>query len=305
MISKMYVLRSSGNSAGLVPYHVENIFRVLIRIIFVDVRPLGVRRFDARFETANKQMEQWEFIDFEYYIKKRIQEENELFKTFPPKNTSYVPQTTTNPLSCTTQNSDKKFRLFTESYNQSLNFKPHDFFFEYPSVPHRPSQFNTSVQPRPHLFSTQYPSIQHQNPSTPPQFNTPLRPTTSSVQRTPQFNTKNLSVQQTDGFLVLNWGGVELRDMLNWGVFGVKLGRVLNWGLFAVELRNFGGWKGVALLCWPDVWNLRGPIYSDSRILVIYITVPSGWFFNTRNPISYKVSQLYKKKIHPGTHVAS
>ena len=150
----MYVLRSSENSAGLVPYHVENIFRVLIRIIFVDVRHLGVRRFDARFETANKQMEQWDFIDFEYYIKKRIQEENELFKTFPPKNTSYIPQTTTNPLSCTTQNSDKKFRLFTQWYNQSLNFRPHYFFRGPLSSTQTPSVQHISSTQGPHLFST-------------------------------------------------------------------------------------------------------------------------------------------------------
>ena len=45
-----------------------------------------------------------------------------------------------------------------------------------------------------------------------------------------------------EGFLVLNWGGV-----LSWGF------SVLNWGLSGLELRDFGGWKGLALLSWTDV----------------------------------------------------
>ena len=48
---------------------------------------------------------------------------------------------------------------------------------------------------------------------------------------------------QFQGFLVLNWGILGAEKVWNWG-------GVLNLGIFSVELRDFGGWKGVAL-----VWN--------------------------------------------------
>ena len=70
---------------------------------------------------------------------------------------------------------------------------------------------------------------------------------------------------------------MELRDVLNWGIFNVELrgfwygteGSVLNWGVFGVELRDFGGGKGMAFLCGTDVLNwgdveLRATLQKDA-----------------------------------------
>ena len=98
------------------------------------------------------------------------------------------------------------------------------FFFEYPSVPHRPSQFNTSVQRKDHTISA--PKIAT--------FNTkkPLSSTHPLVQHTPQFNIKNPSVQHQKRLSSTHPSVQHQKSSLNWGVFG--------------------GWKEVALLCWTE-----------------------------------------------------
>ena len=122
-------------------------------------------------------------------------------------------------------------------------------------------------------------------------YRVPLSSTTSSVQHQKPFSSTywrflllNWGVCLTEGCVkvrsVLNWvgcgteGGVEVMGVLNWEVCwsqecvdlrgcgtegGVELRGVLNWGVFGVKLRDFGCWKGAALLCWTDVLNWGGP----------------------------------------------
>ena len=129
----------------------------------------------------------------------------------------------------------------------------------YSAVPHPPSvqhKMATPFQPPKSLGTTSKTS----------QFNTPL----SSTPKVPQFNTYSLydielflsvSLCWTEGFLVWNCGmygiegsrcGTEVFLVLNWGIFGLDLRDVLNWGVFDVVPKDFGAWKGVALLCWTE-----------------------------------------------------
>ena len=80
----------------------------------------------------------------------------------------------------------------------------------------------------------------------------------SFTPQTPQFHTKNLSVQHTP----------QTKTVLNWGVFGmelrgVELRDVWNRGDFRVELRGFWVLKRcdpyMQTMCWTErcVWNWR------------------------------------------------
>ena len=121
-----------------------------------------------------------------------------------------------------------------------FNLRDRDFFRvmgypeEKPSLL-APPQFNTSVPHKKHSFSA--PTSLSTTPKS-PQFHIPL----SFTPKSPQFNT------------VLSEGWVKLR--------GFKCGTegflVWNWGLFGVKLRDFGGWKGVDLLCGTDLLNWEG-----------------------------------------------
>ena len=131
-----------------------------------------------------------------------------------------------------------------------------------------PPKFNTKG---PLLFSPQNLSVPHQKPlssTQPPQFHTrnpsvqhtpsvPHQKPFSSTPKPPQFHTKNPSVPHQKrvtvklAYLELFWCGTEGFFVLNWG-------GVLNWGVFGVELRDFGGGKGMALLCGTDVLNWGG-----------------------------------------------
>ena len=72
----------------------------------------------------------------------------------------------------------------------------------------------------------------HPSVPEPPQFNTTLSFTTPSVQ-----HQKPLSSTYSGFF------GVLLRGVLNWKMC---------WTKGCVELSDFGGWKGVTLLCWTE-----------------------------------------------------
>ena len=139
---------------------------------------------------------------------------------------------------------------------------------EYPSVPHRPSQFNTSVPHKEHTFSApkipqfntpqfNTPSVQHPLSSTSPSIPHPLSSTP------PQFKTSLRSTLPSAGlyraifcrFFVLNWGRC-------WTEACVELRRVLNWGVCVsegcVEVRGFRCWtEGFLGLkrSGPFVWN--------------------------------------------------
>ena len=120
---------------------------------------------------------------------------------------------------------------------------------EYLSVPHRTPQFNTSVPHKKHTFS---------------------------APKMPQFNTKNRTVQHQNLLSFISKIPQFQTNLLvrNWGVFGIEQRSVLNWGVFCVELRNFGGLKGVALLCWTDVhmcWTEGGLMHYPWLILLIKI----------------------------------
>ena len=110
---------------------------------------------------------------------------------------------------------------------------------------------NPSVSPFPQ-FHTKNSSVQHQNPlsSTPKIFQF----------HTPQFNTKTPSVLHQKSFSSTH-SSVQhsfcLRGVLNWEVFSVEP-RVWNSGVFRVGLRDFGAWKGVAVLCETDELNWGG-----------------------------------------------
>ena len=103
-------------------------------------------------------------------------------------------------------------------------------------------QFNTKgpflFRPQILQFNSINPSVQHQKPlrSTHPSVPHSLSSTHPSVQH------QKTSVCWTEGFLVLNWGGVELRGVLNGG------GCETEGGLGVVELRGFWCWKGVVLV---------------------------------------------------------
>ena len=85
-------------------------------------------------------------------------------------------------------------------------------------------------------------------------FNTPNTPlqhpkSVSATPKTLQFNTLLSSTPKT---LQVCWPEVcvELKGFWYWTDCCVEL------RLFCVELTDFGGWKGVALLCWTEgVWN--------------------------------------------------
>ena len=62
-----------------------------------------------------------------------------------------------------------------------------------------------------------------------------------SAPKTPQFHTKNPSVQHTP------------QTKNSWGV--------LNWGVFGDELRDFWCWKGVVLV-WNRCVELRGSVWN-------------------------------------------
>ena len=95
------------------------------------------------------------------------------------------------------------------------------------------------------------PSVPHQKP-----IGSAQKPL-SSTPKTPQFNTKNSSLQHqkplssTLSFLVWNWG------RWIWGVCGVELRAVWNWGVFEAEKE----WPFyVKMMCWTEwVWNWGGP----------------------------------------------
>ena len=106
------------------------------------------------------------------------------------------------------------------------------------------------------LSSTQTSSVQQKN-------------FTFSAPKVRHFETKNPSVQQTpqfntSSFLVLNWGMclTERFLMSNWRFFGVELRDVLNWGLFVL---NWGIWvpkRGVPcaeLMCWTEGYSIVYP----------------------------------------------
>ena len=137
------------------------------------------------------------------------------------------------------------------------------------SVPQRATPFkhqkSLSSTPKTPQFNTKNPSVQHQNLSVP--HRKPLSSTSPSVLHkkplgsTPsQFQTKNPSVQHLNPF-------------------GVKLRVVWNWEAFGVELRDFWDWKGVALfaelMCWTEKGvELRGA--SKTALSVNKISSPNS-----------------------------
>ena len=134
-------------------------------------------------------------------------------------------------------------------------------------VQHRPTQFNTSVPHKNHTFSaptipqfnTKNPSVQHRNSSVPhlkPLSSTlpsvSHRKPLSSTPKPPQFHIKNPSVLHQKPLWTTHPSVQHQKPVSSTHPL------VLNWGVFGVELRDFGGWKGVALLCGIDVLNWGG-----------------------------------------------
>ena len=95
---------------------------------------------------------------------------------------------------------------------------------------------------------------------------------TFSATKISQFNTKNPTVQH-EKFLSsivkplssTQFFYIELRDFRCWSEgFSALNWALLNWRVLSVELRDFGGWNGVALLCWTDVLKWEGPYFMKS-----------------------------------------
>ena len=135
--------------------------------------------------------------------------------------------------------------LFSTQIPQ-FNNKITQFHPPLSSTPKAPSS-----RPKPLQFLIKNPSVPHQKPLSSTNSSVPhLKP---SVQ-----HRKHLSSTHP---LVWNWGVCETKGfpVWNWGVCWTEGFSVLSRGVFGVELRDFGGWKGVALLCGIDVLNWGGP----------------------------------------------
>ena len=147
----------------------------------------------------------------------------------------------------------------------------------------------------------------------PPQFHTPLSSTQKdhsfSALKIPQYHTKNPSVPHAPQFHTRNPSVLTKKnckaclyyisyiELFCVELRGFRCGTeegVLNWGVFGVVLRDFGSWKGVALLSGTDVLNWGGCgtegdlilyyLYFIKVILKLKGRKDSNKFHPTRNP---------------------